>query len=170
MTAVAVVTPRSASNSAVMVGADMCPSLFVACGPLPDMRFLLWRPSVVVRRRRASVGDRSSIEALGVQFPVSGKRCVPGATTEDRPFAGHVRRWGRGPVRRVPHERGDRPGMIPGAVPSTWLAAQAEPLDERAVSGDVRLRQVVQQPATPADQQEQAPPAVVVVLVHLEVL
>src|SRR5919107_445564 len=65
-----------------------------------------------------------------------------------------------------------RKGTVPDVRerPPTCSAAQTEPLDERAVPGDVGLRQVVEQPATTADQQQQAAPAVVVVLVHLEVL
>src|SRR5690242_18900157 len=50
------------------------------------------------------------------------------------------------------------------------LAADAEPLPNRAVAVDVLLGQVFQQPAAAADQQQQPATAVVVVLVHLQVL
>jgi hypothetical protein len=65
MTAVAVVTPSSASNSAVMVGADTCPSLFfvasASCRSATPLtaRFCGAVPSCVR-------GDRCSIEALGI--------------------------------------------------------------------------------------------------------
>ncbi len=49
------------------------------------------------------------------------------------------------------------------------LATQAEPLDERAVTGNVGLAQVVQQATTTTDEQQKAAPAVVVVLVNLQV-
>src|SRR4051794_12160313 len=63
-----------------------------------------------------------------------------------------------------------REGTVRADGPLVVLAAQTEPLDERAVAADVGLRQVVQQAAAPPHQQEQAAPAVVVVLVLLEVL
>ena len=50
------------------------------------------------------------------------------------------------------------------------LAPDAEALDERAVPLDVGGLQVLEQAATLADQQQQAAPAVVVVLVGLQVL
>src|SRR5688500_2582922 len=40
------------------------------------------------------------------------------------------------------------------------LAPQAEPLDERPVAADIGLREVLQQPAATADEQQQAPAAV----------
>jgi len=49
------------------------------------------------------------------------------------------------------------------------LSAQAESLDDRPVPIDVGAVQVVQQAPTAADQQQQAAPAVVIVLVRLEV-
>jgi hypothetical protein len=49
------------------------------------------------------------------------------------------------------------------------LAAQAETLDQRAVTLDVGVLQVVQQATTLADKQQQATTAVVVVLVLLQV-
>src|ERR1700757_4267560 len=49
-------------------------------------------------------------------------------------------------------------------------ATQTQPLDERAVTLDVDLGHVLDQPATAPHQQEQPPPRVVVMLVHLEVL
>src|SRR5919107_4398380 len=49
-------------------------------------------------------------------------------------------------------------------------AAQAETLDDRAVALDLGLLQVVQQPAALAHEEQQPATAVVVVLVHLEVL
>jgi len=50
------------------------------------------------------------------------------------------------------------------------LAPDPEALDERAVPVDVGGLQVLEQAATLSDQQQQAAPAVVVVLVGLEVL
>src|ERR1700760_2734822 len=55
-------------------------------------------------------------------------------------------------------------------APARKLPAQPETLDKRTVAGDVLLRQVLQQsPAAPHEEQ-QATAAVVVMLVHLEVL
>src|SRR5215213_6668694 len=163
MTAVAVVTPSSASNSAVMVGADTCPSLFFVASA--SCRSATPLTASCRLRPGRPVLDRSPRES----FPAGIDTC-PGATTEDRPSRDASGGGPVLPVRRVPHEEGDRPRDVPGAAPSTYLAAQAQSLDERAVPGDVGLRQVVQQATTTSDQQEQAPPAVVVVLVHLEVL
>src|SRR6476646_3325359 len=50
------------------------------------------------------------------------------------------------------------------------LAAQAQLLDQRAVALQIVPLHVGQQPAPPADQLEQAPAGMVVVLVHLHVL
>src|SRR4051812_19474143 len=185
MTAVAVVTPSSGSNSAAtpvvetvglpwVVGADTCPSLFVARGPrgpLPSdsvRSLLLWRPAWTVRRHLRPgrpVFDRSPRERCSLFWFLPNGNCVcPGATTEDRTASGAAGRRPRaaGAARvRGPSGR---------TVPSSCLPAQTEPLDERAVAADVGLGQVVQQAATPPDQQEQPPPAVVVVLVQLEVL
>ena len=66
-----------------------------------------------------------------------------------------------------------RPKVVRGAAEATPLsksATQAEPRDQFAVVLDVLLGDVVQQPAALADQQQQATAAVVVALVHLEVL
>src|SRR3954447_3930858 len=165
MTAVAVVTPSSGSNSAAVllfwvVGADTCPSLVVARGPRGRRALSsLWRspPTDPVR----PVFDRSAREG---NAPRKGAGC-PGATTEDRTVMRTTagRRLSCGGCRT-------REGTVRADGPLDVLAAQAEPLDERAGAGDVGLRQVVQQAAAPPDQQEQAPPAVVVVLVLLEVL
>src|ERR1700716_700983 len=51
-----------------------------------------------------------------------------------------------------------------------WSAAEAEALDQGPVARNVDRGQVLQQPAATADQQQETPPGVVVVLVHLEVL
>ena len=61
-------------------------------------------------------------------------------------------------------------GRAASASGRSELAADAEALDDRAVALDVGLHQVLEQAATLADQQQQAAPAVVVVLVGLEVL
>src|SRR3954447_12674512 len=165
MTAVAVVTPSSGSNSAAVllfwvVGADTCPSLVVARGPRGRRALSsLWRspPTDPVR----PVFDRSAREG---NAPRKGAGC-PGATTEDRTVMRTTagRRLSCGGCRT-------REGTVRADGPLVVLAAQTEPLNERAVAADVGLRQVVQQAAAPPDQQEQAPPAVVVVLVLLEVL
>src|SRR4051794_22695945 len=133
ITAEAVKTPSSKSLSVVsVVGADIVSSSYVAYG---DVLFAALCADGVR-------GDRSSIEALGgVAGSCVQARCVPGATTEDRPFAG-VRR----PVRRcaraagAARERG--PSRWCRSGPLVVLAAQAEPLDERAVPVDVGLGQV----------------------------
>src|SRR4051794_30602869 len=165
MIAVARVTPSSGSYSAAVlplwvVGADTCPSLVVAAGPVAARRSPLCGDSAPGPVR----GDRSSIEAPGTWCPGTGT-AKPGS---------HYRGPARWPTGRGSSDpcggRRTREGTARWTVPSTCLPAQTEPLDERAVAVDVGLGQVVQQPATPADQQEQAPPAVVVVLVLLEVL
>src|SRR4051794_12936477 len=176
MTAVAVVTPSSGSNSAAtpvveavglpwVVGADTCPSLFVAAGRR-DRRAL--SPLVATLRQVPGrpVFDRSSREPCSLFWSLpNGNRACPGATTEDRP-AGGLRRGSSASC----GGRRTREGTVRWTIPSSYLPAQAEPLDEGAVAADVGLGQVVQQAATTADQQEQAPAAVVVVLVLLEVL
>src|SRR5258708_16049746 len=50
------------------------------------------------------------------------------------------------------------------------LPAQAKLLDQRAVASDVLAGQVLEQPAPAADEQQQSVAAVVIVLVHLQVL
>src|SRR5690606_8690497 len=98
---------------------------------------------------------RSSIE-------VDGR--VPATTTEDR-------------LRRVL----ERCALLPGlcaegelrahpALPFSVSSAQAETLDQRPVARDVNSLEVVEQPATATDQQQQTAPRVVVVLVLLQVL
>src|SRR3990170_4177725 len=64
-----------------------------------------------------------------------------------------------------------REGAAPpwGTAPAR-SAAEAEALDDGAVALDLRLLEVVEQPAALADEQQQATTAVVVVLVRLEVL
>src|SRR5699024_1653923 len=54
--------------------------------------------------------------------------------------------------------------------PVSESATQSERGDQRAVALDVDLAQVFQQPAALADQQQQASPGVVVLLVVLEML
>src|SRR4051794_15090400 len=113
MTAVAVVTPSSGSNSAAVllfwvVGADTCPSLFVARGPrgpCPSDPCALLFAAFHADGVRC---DRSSIEAPGKGIPTGGARC-PGATTEDRTVCGR-RRGRRWFVRRGPPGGGGRPG------------------------------------------------------------
>src|SRR5262249_32625888 len=79
------------------------------------------------------------------------------------PAQGHPGLASRCPVgKALPRQLA--PTDLPG------LAAQAEPLDERAVPGDVGLPQVGQQPTAAADREQQTTAAVVVVLMHLEVL
>src|SRR3954452_8862588 len=75
---------------------------------------------------------------------------------------------GRGPQhpRAADMEGAAAPGGVSRSATST---AQAETLDDRAVALDVGLVEVVQQPATLADQQQQPTTRVVVVLVRLEV-
>src|SRR5207253_2444827 len=49
-------------------------------------------------------------------------------------------------------------------------AAKSQPLDQGAVARDVLLGQVVEEPAPLPDEEQEATAAVVIVLVHLEVL
>src|SRR4051812_12102970 len=51
--------------------------------------------------------------------------------------------------------------------PVERLAAKTQPLDERAVAVDVGLLEVLQEPAATADEPQQTPTSVVVVLVRL---
>src|SRR5215471_13416238 len=107
---------------------------------------------------------RSSIEALGCCLPrrhLPAKAGNPGTTTEDRP-------WRSGPG--ATGCQCCRYSVVPGWAAPGNLAADAEPLPDRAVAVDVLLGQVLQQPAAAADQQQQPAAAVVVVLVHLQVL
>src|SRR4051812_1683025 len=158
MTAVAVVTPSSGSNSAAVllfwVGADTVSSSYVACGDV-----LLWRPAPNCAR----VTGLRSKPAGGVPLPREGHARGPLPRTDHRRRRAQeaVDPWGGCPTRE---------GTVRVGRFSSGSAAQTEPLDERAVPVDVGLCQVVQQPAAATDQQEQAPPAVVVVLVLLEVL
>ena len=60
---------------------------------------------------------------------------------------------------------------VPGAMTLTGrLAAQAELADQPAVALEVLLLEVVEQPAAPADEHQQAAARVVVVLVVAQVL
>src|SRR3954454_14500504 len=77
--------------------------------------------------------------------------------------------------RAPPTRRMNRAGKRSG--PRAWIGpwpsvspTQAEPLDQRAVARDVGALQVLQQPTALTDEDQQTPPAVVVVLVLLEVL
>jgi hypothetical protein len=119
MTAVAVVTPSSGSNSAliapVVVGADTCPSLFAAAGPVAGLRSPLVATGRLLRPERP-VFDRSPREVV---LPVKDYPDGEGHAREPLPRTGPLGSSGAaspGPVRRMPHERGDRPG---GTVPST---------------------------------------------------
>src|SRR5689334_15303010 len=91
MTAVAVVTPSSGSNSAAVllfwvVGADTCPSLVVARGPRGRRALSSLRRSTPTDPVRP-VFDRSAREG---DAPSGGAGC-PGATTEDRTVCGRRR-------------------------------------------------------------------------------
>lgn len=50
------------------------------------------------------------------------------------------------------------------------LSPQAEPLDETPISLDILVSQVVEKPAALTHHHQKAPPAVMVFLMHLEVL
>src|SRR5206468_7334300 len=85
----------------------------------------------------------------------------PRTTTEDRPIApSALRSRGRGMLL----------SSCVTAVPRPSLPAQAQLLDQGAVALDVLAGQVLKQPTATADQEQQAPAAVMVVLVYLEVL
>src|SRR3954470_22380989 len=180
ITAVAVKTPSSASKSVSVVGADIVSSSYVAYG---DVLF-----AAELRRRRPGrpVFDRSP-RGRSRGFLRLRLAAPRGTLPRTGPFRESVGVSAGCLVRRAAHGRGgpsrcapvvsgggcrtsEGTGPVFRSGPLIVLAAQAEPLDERAVPVDVGLGQVVQQPATTADQQEQAPPAVVVVLVLLEVL
>src|SRR5699024_10518665 len=131
-----------------------------------------------VRRAPASTWMRlrSSIEAAGSSADCSD----PAATTEDRPTQVRLVA-GTCPVvtgrsgahgLRGPHRCPGGPGTVTLYVtsPAAVSATQTQALDERAVRRHIDLGEVLQQPAPPADQQQQAAPGVVVVLVGLEVL
>src|SRR3954468_23400490 len=170
MTAVAVVTPSSGSNSAAtpfveavglpwVVGADTGVLLSSShAAPWPSCAPLCGELSPASIRV-----DRSSIEALGHWVPRRGTH-MPGSH-----YRGPARGRGGSPSVSCGGCR-TREGTVRADGPLVVLSAQTEPLDEGAVPVDVGLGQVVQQPPATADQQEQAPPAVVVVLVLLEVL
>src|SRR3954471_5874224 len=125
MTAVAVVTPSSGSNSAAtpvveavglpwVVGADTCPSLFVAPGRR-DRRAL--SPLVATLRQVPGrpVFDRSSREPCSLFWSLpNGNRECPGATTEDRP-AGGLRRGSSAPCGGGPTREGALRWALPPA-------------------------------------------------------
>src|SRR5262249_7049153 len=108
------------------------------------------------------VGGRSSIEAPGGRHVLVPRKPLPrtGALTALGPAVPVVSVF-----LYIPGSDAGAP--LPG---DEVLSPQPEAFDQRAVAGDVGALQVVQQPAAPADEQQQAPAAVVVVLVHLEVL
>src|SRR5690625_93605 len=60
--------------------------------------------------------------------------------------------------------------VVQGRGSRAWSATQTELADQRPVAPDVDVREVLEQAATPADQQQEAPAAVVVVLVVFEML
>src|SRR5690606_29602408 len=64
----------------------------------------------------------------------------------------------------------NQPGPLAGTGLVRGSAAQTEPLDEAAVAVDVHLLQVAEESATLADEEQEPPAGVVVVLVGLEVL
>src|SRR3954467_2176698 len=112
MTAVAVVTPSSGSNSAAVlllwvVGADTCPSLFVARGPRGRL------PSDPVRSPLVAIhAVAGPVRPVFDRSPREVPRCggrVPGSHYRG-PEASADDDWSPALVRRVPHERGDRPG------------------------------------------------------------
>src|SRR3954452_9664859 len=115
-------------------------------------------------RADTSDGCRSSIEA--------DER----GAVSSRPIGRHY----RGPASSSRRTRWRAPGQwIFGFVRrrgvTGWslphrLSAQAEAFDDRPVAVDVGLRKVVEQPAPLADQEQEPPAAVMVVLVELEVL
>jgi hypothetical protein len=91
-----------------VVGADIVSSSYVACG---DVLFA----AVCADGVR---GDRFSIEALGVSRVPAFRLAAPGGHYRGPALRGEsVGAFAGGLVRRVPHERGDRPG-VSGAVPS----------------------------------------------------
>src|SRR5262245_65702956 len=80
------------------------------------------------------------------------------------------RRQPAGPCRSNRAARA-QPPLEPARRPFTERSAtQAELPDQPAVAGDGLLREILQQPATPSNEQEQTTTAVVVVLMLLEAL
>src|SRR4051794_29297423 len=102
ITAVAVKTPSSASKSVVsVVGADIVSSSCVAYG---DVLFA----AVCAGGVR---GDRSSIEALGVWRFLLLRLAAPRGPLPRTGPRGTAGVAAGGLLRRVPDERGDRPGV-----------------------------------------------------------
>src|SRR3954453_6635882 len=168
MTAVAVGAPSSGSSWIVLlfwvVVADPCPSLFVARG--------LGAHAPLTLRALLFVAFHADGDPVRPVFDRSSRGRDPygrGDAREPLPRTGPSADDGGGVGCSCGGCR-TREGTARRTVPSSCLSAQTQPLDERAVTADVGLRQVVQQAAAPPDQQEQAAPAVVVVLVLLEVL
>src|SRR5580700_151092 len=102
----------------------------------------------------------------------------PRTTTEDRP-CGAVSAPGRSRGTSFfswLFSCGSGAAVAPGrrglsrAPPRSGLPAQPELLDQGAVPGDVLAGQVLQQPAAAAHEEQQPATAVVVMLVHLQVL
>src|SRR6476646_1572276 len=61
-------------------------------------------------------------------------------------------------------------GAIQSVRSPRWSPAEAQPLDDRSIAADVRLGEIVEEPAPLADEKKQTTTAVVVVFVDLEML
>src|SRR5690349_6463246 len=61
-------------------------------------------------------------------------------------------------------------GAIRSVRSPRWSPAEAQPLDDRSIAADVRLGEIVEEPAPLADEKKQTTTAVVVVFVDLEML
>src|SRR5260370_1195185 len=116
-----------------------------------------------------SAAGRSSIEALGPGWPPCAATAI---TREPLPRTGP-----KGAISAPGRSRGTFVSTLSSCAEARLaprrqksLPAQAELLDQRAVPADVSAGQVLEQPPAAANKQQQPATAVVIVLVHFQVL
>ena len=132
---------------------------------------------------RALVGlfDGRDDPEVRLRAPAGGLGRPPAGPAGRRPSGSHppagrrrpptnIRQPSRPKARRTRRPQGAHGRESSEGRSGRASATQAEALDQRAVARDVDLGDVLEQPATTTDQQQQPATRVVIVLVHLEVL
>src|SRR5919199_1725755 len=115
--------------------------------------------------------------ACSATLPVLTVTCRPPISNDLVTSATYLPPRGRPGTLQLGSKRASRPdarGLTPakksGGCPPLLLSPDPQLRDERAVALDVVAAQVVQQPASLADQEQEPAPRVVVLLVRLQVL